>query len=178
MKLDLPPYHELQRYEGTGNYAIWKYYQWPYRIFYRKKLKMILSLITKTPDCRILDFGAGPGIFTKTLQAVGVVKSIDFRDTIDPRWKFDLIICGSVLEFVDLKPALHTLKFMTKPGSEIIVASPMKTWLSRLYFKSIKDTKSRHSHEVIIEEMSKVFHVETVKKWFGLYFALRARCKT
>lgn len=175
MKLDLPPYHTLQRFEGRGNYAIWKYYQWPYRFFYRKKLKMILELIT-TRGGKCLDFGAGPGIFTKTLtNNFATVKSLDRQDSIDPRWRFNTIVCGSVLEFVDLVPVLHTLRGMLAAGGELIVGSPMNTFLSRLY---LRDGKTRHSHEKIIEAVSKVFHVERINYWFGLYFGLRARCKT
>lgn len=177
LNLALPPYHELERFEGKGNYAIWKYYEWPYRYFYRKKLRMIWGLLSRKSYDRVLDFGCGPGIFTKTLQQLGRVKSIDRQDSIDFRWKFDAIICGSVLEFTDLLPTLYRLKMILEPTGELIIASPMDTWLTRLYFKTEKDAKTRHSHEKIIEAVSRVFHVETIRYWFGLYFAMRVRCR-
>lgn len=173
--LSLPPYSSLKEHEGKGNYAISKYYKFPYRIFYRHKLKMIINLMEgRYKNC--LDYGAGPGIFTRELKKhCDNVISHDFNKPVDLRWKFDLIICASVLEFCHLNATLEFLKGVLKPGGTLIVASPMETPLSKYYFKAIEDMNIRYSHTKIIEAIQKKFKVEKKKEWLGLYFALRAK---
>ena len=174
--LALPKYETLKQFEGKGNFAINKYYQFPYRFFYRHKLKMIISLMPKGTIYRnILDFGCGPGIFTKELKKHALaVKSIDTLSELDSRWSFDAVVCSSVLEFAMLDVTLRALKNVLKSSGALFVASPMETPLSNLYFNLIKDKYCRNSHEEIIKKVSVYFSITEMKTWFGFYFALKA----
>lgn len=169
--LSLPPYETLKKFEGKGNWAIDKYYKFPHRVFYRKKLKLIDSMMDKKYG-NILDFGSGPGIFTKQLKKhANVVRSYDLGDVWDNRWKFDLIVCASVLEFVPLYMTLNNLKKVMK--KDMIVSSPMDTALTRKYFKDIKDKNKRHTHQEIMEALRENFKVEKYKEWMGIYFCVK-----
>ena len=174
--LRLPPYSSLKQYEGKGNYAIWKYYNLPYSLFYCKKLKMIVSLMSEGNIYHnILDYGSGPGIFEEELKRYAIaVKKLEIGEVIDPRWRFDAIVCASVLEFVDLKITLILLKNLLKPGGKLYVGSPMQSVLSRTYFKFIGDKNKRIHHMKIISEISKQFRIEKYTTWMSLYFAIRA----
>ena len=176
--LALPPYSDVRYLEGHGNYAVLKYYKWPYRFFYRHKLKMMLSLMPRKRCHNILDFGAGQGIFTPELKKrASFVRGIDKGDEINFKWKFDLIVCGSVLEFVSLPGLIKVFRHIIRVSGRLIVASPMDTKLSRFYFKSIGDKHQRHGHELIKKRIRRCFSIEEYKEWLGLYFALRARPK-
>lgn len=170
----LPPYESLKHLEGKGNYALKKYYQFPYNLFYKHKLKMVVQMMQRHySSC--LDFGSGPGIFLPELRrhaerVIGYEKD----EKLDARLKFDLIVCSSVLEFCELDSTLNFLKEILKPGGHLIVASPMKSIASKAYFKLIKDDKQRHSDIDIIKEISSKFKIVQKKEWLGLYFALRA----
>lgn len=174
--LTLPPYDSLIKYEGKGNYAIWKYYKFPYSFFYRHKLKMMVAMMDKGRIYRnCLDFGSGPGIFTEELRKHSLkIKQLEKGEAVDPRWKFDLVVCASVLEFVELEPTLVTLKNMLTPGGQIIIASPMESIFSRFYFNKIKDSKRRHHPNKIIFEVSRKFRIVKMKEWLGLYFCIKA----
>jgi len=172
--LALPPYSKVKDYEGQGNYAVRRYYQFPFSFFYRQKLKMIISHFKKGKIYRnILDFGAGrPEIFREELTKHALqVKCIDLLEPIDFRWKFDVVVCASVLEFTNLPICLSSLKKIVHPNGMIVVSSPMDTLLSRLYFKIIKDNNKRKTHKEIMEEAFKYFFVIKYQEWFGLYFS-------
>ena len=174
--LKLPPYSSLKHLEGQGNYAISKYYKLPYRFFYRYKLRMILGLMPKGVIYHnILDFGSGSGIFELALKKHALfVKQLDLNSIIDRRWKFDAIVCSSVLEFCQFPYTTSLLSDFLKPGGKLYIASPMETKLTRLYFKLIKDKNKRNSHAKILSEISKQFRIEKYHSWMNLYFALRA----
>ena len=174
--LRLPSYSSLKEYEGKGNYAIEKYYKFPYRLFYRKKLRMIVDLMEKDKVFHnILDYGSGPGIFTPELKKHALfVKSFDLNDVLDPRWRYDAVVCSSFLEFSELHFTLETIKKLLNPGGKLFIGSPMKTGVSNLYFKLIGDKNKRHSHNKILSEVSKQFKLEKYSTWMNLYFALRA----
>lgn len=170
----LPSYSSLKQHEGSGNYAIKPYYRFPKRFFYRHKLKMIVDMMRPGLYRNIMDFGAGPGIFTPELQRHGLwVTKIDHLTIINPLWRFDLIVCASVLEFCELDFTLKMLKGLLAFKGEIIIASPMQTKLSKLYFQIIKDKNTRHSHQKILDRFSHYFRVEKYKEWLGLYFAMK-----
>ena len=175
--LELPPYSSLMQYESRGNYAIKKYYTWPYSMFYKHKLKMILSLMDRPYYDNIMDFGSGPGIFIPTLRKRSVhVFSYEPEKALNPYWRFELIICASVLEFIpDLNNTCKDLASMLKEDGKLIVASPMKTPLARVYFKLIKDRKERHDHIKIVSTLWKYLKLEEYEKWLGLYFVARFR---
>jgi len=174
-RLTLPPYNEIKHLEGKGNFAVDKYYKFPYRLFYRHKLRMALNLFPKITVHNVLDFGSGQGILVPELKKRALfVKQFDINDIIDKRWKFDVIVCCSVLEFCQLPHTLNLLKGMMKQDSKLIIASPMDTPQSRFYYKLIKDKNIRNSHAKILSEVSKVFKLETYTNWLNLYFALRA----
>lgn len=175
LPLKLPDHNQISKHEGLGNYAISKYYKFPTSFFYRYKLKMILNLMQGSNYRNILDYGAGPGIFTEELKKWGKVTSVDISDQISPFWKFDLIICSSVLEFTYLDHTCRLLKSILHPNGKLIVASPIESRLSKLYFNSINDSKVRHSHLEIQSAVSKQFKIERYEEWLRLYFALRAR---
>lgn len=174
--IHFPPFQSLKKFEGKGNFAIKKYYQYPFRPFYRKKLYMIRDLMDKKRVYdNILDFGSGPGIFTTELKRHALnVKSIDTGDILDKRSKFDLIICASVLEFIeDLPRTLNSLACVSRLKTQIIVASPMDTILSLLYFKLVGDNQIRNSHESIVHNLRKFYSMEFYKEWAGLYFVFK-----
>lgn len=174
--LTLPPYDQVAHLEGLGNYAVKKYYKFPYRPFYRHKLKMAVSMIDKNEYYRnCLDFGAGRAeIFKPELQKhARLVKSVDKDDAINYSWDFDLIMCSSVLEFTFLDHTTRMLRKLINNQGHLIVASPMKTPISNLYFKLIKDEHRRNSHKEIMDSLTRYFKVEAYKEWLGLYFSAR-----
>ncbi len=174
----LPSYDSLKKFEGKGEWAIGKYYQWPYSFFYQHKLKMIISHMGDRFYRNILDFGSGPGIFSRELHRhAHFVTEYDLGTAIDPRWNFDIIVCASSLEFVHLNHTLKMLKSMLKRGGFLIVASPMDSLLSRLYFKKTGVARSCHSHLEIIEAVKKHFTIVEQKSWMSLYFSLKAVSK-
>lgn len=169
-RLKLPEYSSLERYEGRGNYALKKYYQFPYSFFYRHKLKMIVNLMHEKYK-NILDFGCGPGIFTPELKKYALfVIDLEKNDPINPFWKFDCIVCASVLEFCELEPTLMTLKKLLNPKGVLLIASPMKNMITSLYLKE----NGRHSHDQITSAVSKKFRIMEYHAWLGLYFSIRA----
>ena len=171
----LPPLSKVIDYEGKGNFAIKRYYQWPFSFFYRQKLRMVVGLMDSFRKYHsILDFGSGPAeLFRETLQSrARRVECVDVLDKINGN--YDLIVCASVIEFVNLKETLPYLKNFLIHGGALIGASPMDTRLSRLYFRLIGDKKKRHSHHVILTELYKHFWVVKKREWLGLYFSWKA----
>ena len=137
---------------------------------------MITNLLGDDLYIHLLDYGCGPQILKNELKKHALYyKGYDIGDTFDPRWRFDVVVLSSVLEFVNLEHTLHQVKGILRKGGFIVVASPMDSWLSRTYLKSIGDLQVRNSHERIISNVSKVFKIEKLDTWLGLYFALRAR---
>lgn len=173
----LPPLSQVADFEGKGNFAIKKYYHLPFSLFYRQKLRMILELMNGEKYQSILDFGSGPAeIFRESLQGRGRrVECVDKLDKIIG--KYDLIVCASVLEFVNLKETLPYLKRHLMPAGALIGASPMETNWTRYYFSLIGDKIKRNSHKEILAELSKHFWVVKKKEWFGLYFSWKAYAK-
>jgi len=175
-RLELPTYESISHLEAKGGYAVKKYYRWPWKWFYRKKLEMLLSYLE---DGRIygsvLDFGCGkPKILGPSLDKIGLnVSYVDEGDKL-PNCKFDVITCGSVLEFVTLEEVLPKLKkHLTRDGF-MVVASPMSNWVTDLYLYFSGDKAIRNSHRNIIREAKKHFHIEDYKEWMGLYFSFKA----
>lgn len=177
--LKLPPYDTVKKYEGKGNWAIGKYYTFPFSLFYRHKLKMIIKLVRSVTKNRrlynIIDYGSGPGIFTKELKRHATkVYSYDVDTLLNPSWRFDMAVCSSSLEFMHLHHELRKISGILKPGGVVVVGSPMKTWVSGLYFKMIGDINGRHSHEAIISAIGNHFKIQKTTYWFGLYFTVKA----
>lgn len=170
-----PPLSSIKHLEGKGNFAVSKYYKWPFRPFYRHKFKMIVDMMGDNYYQRILDFGAGSGIFNTELMChANYVTSIDKDSAFNPTWRFDAIICASVLEFTHLYSTVYMLsKFLNHNGT-LYVASPMESKASRFYFQLIGDEHIRHSQEVIKQAVNKHFEIKEYKEWMGLYFALKA----
>lgn len=177
--LVLPSYDTVKDEEGKGNWAVNKYYKWPYSFFYRKKLNLILGLIGNDYYHNILDFGAGPGIFRPALKKKALfVVSCNTVDEINDRWKFDAVVCASVLEFCDLEQVLPILKNCLKVSrGKLYVASPLKNRLTNLYFKLINDNTKRNSHTEIKDAISKHFKIYAYRTWMNLYFALKASAR-
>jgi len=175
--IKLKPYDAVKKLEGTGNFAVSKYYRQPYRFFYRKKLYMMRNLIEKKNRKyhNALDFGSGSGILLPELSRYAhYALTCDVNSIIDPRSQYEIIVCGSVLEFCHLDFTMKLLKKKLKLVGQLIVASPMKTFMSDMYFKSIKDDNQRHGHKDIIAHIKNHFKIEVYQEWLGLYFALRA----
>ena len=123
----------------------------------------------------LLDYGCGPEVLKPELQKHALhYKGYDLGDVFDPRWRFDAVVLASVLEFVNVEFILHRVKSVMRKNGILIVASPMETKLSKAYFKLIGDKHIRNSHERIIKGISKVFKIEKVNKWMGLYFSVKA----
>lgn len=174
----LPPYSSVSRFEGKGNYAVDKYYKLPYSVFYRHKLKMVVNLMEDKMYKNCLDYGSGPGIFTPELRKHAYsVLSHDAHGAVDMRWNFELIVCASVLEFCHLNTTLEFLHGVCRHNGTLLVASPMQTKATQIYFNHIKDDNIRYSHADIIKAVGKKFEIEKIDYWMGLYFALRARKK-
>ena len=169
--LTFPTYSSVKEYEAQGNWAVKKYYLPPWRFFYRHKIRMIERALRGRHFDTMMDFGAGPGIMTLEWQKyAGHVYSIDRDNELYP--KVDMTICSSVMEFVPLKKTFEKLSSLTK---EIIIASPMDTAASRLYFNSINDRIARNSHQDILKEMAGYFTINYFRSWHGLYFCARGR---
>ncbi len=178
--LTLPPYRTVEKFEGQGNYAVCRYYFWPFRFFYRHKLKMIVKMLEKGKIYRnILDFGAGPAkIFQGELSKHALrVKCVDYKEEIPHNAKFDVIVCASVLEFTDLEKTIDKLCTANARSGMIIVASPLKNWLTTLYFKLIGDKNKRHTRFDIEKALLRYYYILEEKKWLGLYFCLKGSPK-
>jgi len=104
--IKLPDFNSIKRHEGKGNFAVSKYYKFPYRPFYRKKLYMVRDLLDKDRVYdNILDFGAGPGIFTQELKEHALrVVSVNKDEVTDKRSRFECIVSASTLEFIEDLP--------------------------------------------------------------------------
>lgn len=167
--IKFPPYRSVAHYEGMGNWAVDKYYKWPLRYFYRHKIRMIERMLRSRRYTNIMDFGGGPGLFHEEWKKYGKnIYTINEYMSF-PIEKMDLIICASVMEFVELD-MFQSLSNCLNPGGDIIVASPMSTEFSTFYFGLINDRNYRHSHHKIINQMSKVFNLRHYKTWADLYF--------
>jgi len=172
----LPKYKAVKDFDGNKDFAVGKYYRFPFSLFYCQKLKMIVRLLERGKIYRnILDFGSGKAeIFREELEKHALnVKCVDIQDSLDLRWKFDVVVCASVLEFVNLPVALSILRNVTNVNGMIVGASPMDTWATRLYFKLIGDKNSRNTHKVILNELSRYFFIVEKSEWFGLYFSFK-----
>jgi len=175
--LNLPDPKLVSRYEKTGNHAVSKYYKFPFSFFYQKKLKLILSMMDAHYD-NIMDFGAGPArIFSPELRKrCNRLVSWDIGDTFNPHWRFNAIVCASVIEFTKQPyDTISLLMRMLKPGGHLIIGSPMETPITQAYFKLIKDTHRRWPHWQIkaAVDSSRIFEAEEYKEWMGIYFAMR-----
>lgn len=167
--LKFPKYSIIRYFEGRGNYAVNKYYFYPHRYFYRHKVRMIEKALRGRKFDQIVDFGAGPGVLTDQWHNyTDRVYNADIYTDYIP--KCQLAICASVMEFVNLK---ETFKMLADSVDEIVVASPMETPLSILYFKKIRDLHRRKPHTEIISEMTKHFSINHYESWLGLYFCVR-----
>ena len=173
--LQYPPIKDIANLEGKGNFAVSKYYQWPFRPFYRYKFKMVVDMMRGEHYSRLLDFGAGSRIFKpELLRHANFVSCVDKDSVINPLWRFNAIVCASVLEFTHLYHTLSMLQGLMHPASVLYVASPMDSLATRWYFKLIKDSYIRHPHGVIKQAIEKYFIIKEYKEWMGLYFALKA----
>ena len=176
--LALPTYQSVRHLEGKG-YAVKKYYQFPYFFFYRKKLSMMLEYLEPGRIySSILDFGCGKAhiLETSLKRSSFDVYSIDKNDKL-PRKKYEVIVCGSVLEFTNLKETILKLKSMLDKRGILIVSSPMRNWVTSLYFSAIGDHSIRNTHIEIMDELKKHFRVSDYKEWNGLYFCAKMRAK-
>jgi hypothetical protein len=174
--ITLPPYSQVEKYEGLGNFAIGKYYKFPYNIFYTMKFKLIVSLLSDHLYKNILDFGSGPAeIFRPELKKHGlVVTCLDRENELDIRSSYDLIVCASVLEFVWLQTTIARLRRVCKENGSIIICSVCDNWMTRLYFRLIGDENTRHSKSEIMSHVNKYFKVVQEKSWMGLYWVCKA----
>lgn len=167
--LTFPKYSSVRKLEGNGNYAIRKYYVYPWRYFYRHKVRMIERMLRDSRFNSIMDFGAGPELMTPQWKKYAhEVYCIDKHHTQWP--KVNMTICASVMEFVPLK---ETFEKLSQHTNEIIVASPMQTSRSDFYFKFINDKNKRHSQKEILDEMNRCFSIYSYATWMGLYFCVR-----
>lgn len=176
----LPLYSQVKHFNGTGNFAIDKYYKFPFSFFYKKKLKMIIKYLEPNKVYHnILDFGSGKAeIFrTELKRHAESVKCVDIGYTLDYRWKFDVIVCASVLEFVYLPHTLRTLRGILNPKGLLLVSSPTSNILSKLYLWIIGDKSRRNDESDIIREIKCHFNIIEEHNWFGLYFSIKAVLK-
>ena len=176
--LRFPPYRSVAHHESEGNWAIKKYYQWPYRYFYRHKIRMIERALRGKRYEAAIDFGSGPGILTKQwFQYVPTVHCVD-KHYVMPKDKVGLIICSSVMEFVDdLDETFKSLAEHLNKDGDIVVASPMDTDITKIYFSAIGDRELRHSHQDILSSMSRYFNIRSYKTWAELYFCAMGKPK-
>ena len=179
-RLALPNYESVKHLEGTGNYAVDRYYKWPFSFFYQKKLRMILDLMNGRLYDNLLDYGAGPAnMFGAELEKHCLrLVSYDISSVMNKDWRFSAIVCASVLEFMeDPCITLNLLDSILKPEGHIYIASPMATLLTELYFKLIGDEKFRWPHLHIKNYVEYRFVIDDYKEWNGLYFAIKAHKK-
>lgn len=169
--LKFKPYHSVKHLEGEGNWAISKYYKWPYRYFYRHKIRMIEMMLRDRRYRSAIDFGCGPAILVNQWHEYAEdVFLVDEYDQL-PNKKVDLIICSSVMEFVDdLDKTFSDLAKCLEDNGDIVVASPMYSFSSEAYFAIINDRNKRHGHADILTAMSKHFDMRHYRTWLDLYF--------
>lgn len=176
-RLALPSYESVKHLEGGGNYAIGRYYKWPFSIFYQKKLRMILDMMDGRIYDNLLDYGAGPAnMFGEELgKHCHRLVSFDTSSVMNKDWRFSAIVCASVIEFMpDPWATLHLLDTMLKSKGHIYIASPMMTPLTRFYFKMIGDKQFRWPHFYLKKLVEARFVIHDYKEWNGLYFAIKA----
>lgn len=167
--LTFPKYSQVKKYENKGNYAVKKYYFWPWRFFYRHKIRMIERAMRGDHFNSIMDFGSGPGLmYNQWKKQAHEVYLFDKNNTQIPN--VNMTICASVMEFVPLK---ETFEKLAQHTNEIVIASPMKSGWSDYYFKMIDDKETRHSHQEILDEMARYFSINYHESWLGLYFCAR-----
>ncbi len=117
-----------------------------------------------------MDFGAGPGILNDEWQKYSKeIVPVDMMNPI-PKRKFGLIICSSVMEFTELDRTFGELSECLSKDGDIVVASPMESDFSAVYFGYIGDRTIRNSHEDILSSMEKYFTIRKKTSWLGLYF--------
>ena len=175
--ITLPPYHSVKHLEGTGNFAVDKYYKWPFRPFYRKKLYMMRDMLDKERIyTTIMDFGSGAKIFVPELKKhANQVKCMDKDTQMYSFWRFKCITAGSVFEFVeDLEVIVRRLWTVSPVNGQLIVASPLDTFMSSLYLRTIKGYRTYNSKEKILTTVDKYFKVVKYREWMGLYFCFKA----
>ena len=167
--LKFPRYDSVKGFEGQGNWAVNKYYYYPWRYFYRHKVRMIEKLLRGRKFSSIMDFGSGPGLLCKEWEKYSdYVCPIEKGDNFIP--KVELAICASVLEFVDLP---STSKLLSEKCKEVIIASPMTSEFTQKYFSFIGDRNRRNSHYEIITAMSQYFNFTHLEYWKQIYFCAR-----
>ena len=179
-RLALPSYESVKHLDGKGNYAVSRYYKWPFSFFYQKKFRMIFDLMDGRLYNNLLDYGAGPANMFKAELEKHCYRlvSYDTSSVMNKDWRFSAIICASVLEFMKSPWAtLNLLDFMLKPNGHIYIASPMDTRLTQLYFNLIGDKQLRWPHFYIKRLVEDRFIVDEYQEWNGLYFAIRAHKK-
>lgn len=167
--LTFPKYSLVKQYENGGNFAVSKYYHFPWRFFYRHKIRMIEKAIRDERFGSIMDFGCGPGLMhDEWLKFSDKVYLIEKYANYIP--KVDLAICASVMEFVDLK---KTMRLLSMSCDQIVISSPMRNSITETYFNAVGSYHTRNSHEEIISEMLKYFNLTHYESWMGLYFCAR-----
>ncbi len=159
-------------------------------IFWRR-LKTMISLAKQKK--RVLDFGAGSGIFMPTLaknfsevysadintKSLNYLKkhynyknvkiinlkksSLSFKDEF-----FDIIFAADVLEHVkNLEVVLKELKRILKKNGLLIVSGPTENQLYKLarkiIYKKKQDSKHYRNIDDIIKESSRHFKIEKIK---------------
>ena len=100
---------------------------------------------------------------------------MDTLEEVDFNWKFDVIICASFLEFVNIGLAMFTIDKVLSPKGILIVASPMDNLATRLYFKMVGSDVGRNTRYDITDAISRRFKIVKEKTWLNLYFAVKAK---
>jgi 2-polyprenyl-3-methyl-5-hydroxy-6-metoxy-1,4-benzoquinol methylase len=137
---------------------------------------MIVDMMPLKVQYNILDLGAGPGIFSKELKKHALrVKSVDRLEEVDLNWRFDIVVCASYLEFVNVEQALFIINQVLNPSGLLIIASPMENILTKIYFRLCRSSVRRRSHKTIFWAISERFNILEHKKWLSLYFAIKAQ---
>lgn len=144
---------------------------------------MIVNMLLGSKYKYILDYGSGPGIFTKELHRHSSfvsnydVPSYDLKTNKTYKFKFDVVVCASVLEFCEnhnLDEILEHIKSLINQNGFLIVASPLDSIFSKFYLNLIRDKNKRNSCKDVIHKISNKFKITKYKEWMGLYYCLKA----
>lgn len=199
MKLVKIPIPELKEMEGKNFIELRPYvHKNPIvRWLFWRRLKTVLNLAetcTCNKNCeKVLDFGAGSGIFMPTLSknfksVYSLDRNTDSLKYVKQKYKlenvtisnspgetlpyndnfFDLIIAADVLEhFQDSRKIQEEFLRVLKKGGCLIVSGPTENFLYRLARKFIYRYKKPADHysdvEKIIKISSRLFRIEKVK---------------
>lgn len=195
MGIQLPRHEDIDQTGDRELDSLIRCHYLPFvRIFYRKRIQMVLSLLPSNQIDRLLDAGYGAGLFFPELfrrcrQLHGVdlhpftvakrmaersdlkahltrgdLLSLNYTDG-----SVDAVVSSSVLEHLRALPAaLSEIHRVLKGGGIAVLGFPVKNRITKLLFRLIgfdDDTIHPSGHQDILREIPRRFEVEAVRQF-------------